>query len=134
MHRRPFILAVLASAAFAGATRVAEVPAPRDGMGLIMLYRPRRAMGAAIQFQVNNASAPVGNLSNGSVIAFHAPAGQHVFTVATPSVGGSDSIAVDLRAGETVFVRADMRAGWAAGRGRFVRVGQDQGRTEISQI
>ncbi|MBE1293329.1 MAG: DUF2846 domain-containing protein [Rhodobacteraceae bacterium] len=134
MLRRQFTFGALALLAGATSAQAAQVPAPRSGQGLIMFYRPRRAMAAAIRFDVNSSSGPVGNLSNGSVIAFHAPPGNYAFSVSTPSVAGSNSITVDLQAGQTAFVRADMRAGWPAGRGKFIRMPDDQARAEIAKI
>lgn len=134
MQRRQFTFGALACAVSSTPGHAAQVPAPRNGQGLIMFYRPRRAMAAAIRFDVNSANGPVGNLSNGSVIAFNAPPGSYTFFVSTPSVAGSNSIAVDIRAGQTAFIRADMRAGWPAGRGKFIRMPDDQARAEIAKI
>ncbi len=134
MNRRAFGFGLIATATYVGSATAATIPSPQSGKGLIMLFRPRRAMGAAIRFQVTTAHAPVGNLSNGSVIAFQAPPDQHIFTVSTPSVTGSDAITVDIKAGETAYIRADMRAGWPAGRGKFLRMHADQARAENAKI
>jgi len=133
MNRRIFLLTT--AAALMGSTaQAAAIPTPKSGMGLIVFYRPRRAMAAAIRFQINTSSAPVGNLANGTLIAFHAPAGSHTFSVSTPSISGSDSITVDLTAGQTAFVRADMRAGLPAGRGKFARMDPATAQAEIAKL
>ncbi|MGR3713187.1 MAG: DUF2846 domain-containing protein [Shimia sp.] len=134
MDRRQFTVGLVATLAAGSQAIAASIPAPKSGMGLILFYRPRRALAAAIRFQVNTSSAAVGNLSNGSVIAFHAPPGAYTFSVSTPSVAGGDTISVDLQAGQTAFIRADMRAGWPAGRGKFIRMPDEQARSEISKI
>ncbi len=133
MNRRMFLLSTVAM--LTGASdQAATVPAPKSNMGLIVFYRPRRAMAAAIRFQINTSAAPVGNLANGSMVAFHTPAGSHTFSVSTPSIAGSDSITVDIAAGQTAFVRADMRAGLPAGRGKFIRMDPSTAQGEIARI
>lgn len=138
MNRRFAILAIIgAPAAFllqVKQAQAADIPAAKSGQGLIVFYRPRRAKGAAIRFEINNNGRQLGNLSNGGIIFQAVAPGQHSFAVSSPSVGGQDLITLSVAAGQTVFVQSEIRFGWPAGRAKFNSVSETQGRAEVSKM
>ena len=138
MKRRRFFATALAAAS-AGLSlsrggEAAEVPNPQAGQGLIVFYRPRRAAGGAIRFNITSQGRTIGNLSNGSVIAQPVSPGQYGFEVQSPSIDGRDSVSVPVKAGQTVFIRGEIRAGWPVGRPKFTVVSETQGRAEVQKI
>ena len=134
MNRRTFLGTTLILPLLGKMVSAAEVPAPRPNEGLILFYRPRRAAGSAIRFFVTSNGVQLGNLANGTAMAHRVKPGQHSFQVSTPSVDGNDNVTVNVKSGQTVFIRGDIRMGWPAGRGKFTVMSETQGRSEVSAM
>jgi len=113
----------------------AAVPSVEPGKGLVVFYRARKPMGAGIAFRIfESPGASVGTPTNGSVLYRQYEPGPKTFDVNTPSVAGSDLITVDIVAGETYFVRGEILLGWPAGRPKFSRMPEAQGRAEVAKL
>ena len=134
MNRRTFLSATVALPILGHVAIAAEVPSPRPNEGLVVFYRPRRPTGAAIRFQITSNGTQLGNLANGALLTHRVKPGQHSFQVATPSVDGTDNVTVNVKSGQTIFVRGDIRLGWPAGRGKFTVMSDTQGRSEVGAM
>ncbi len=89
-----------------------------------------------MRFRVTNEQEEmVGNLSNGSTFSIDLAPGQYTFSVRGPSVDGSDSITVNVDAGETYFTHGEILFGWpASGRPRFNLVTEATALNEIQKF
>lgn len=110
-------------------------PAAQPDKGQVIFYRPSRAKGAAIRFQINDSSkGSIGALSNGTVIRRDLEPGSHTFTVRAPSVDGSDSITLNVEAGKVYYVKGEILWGWPAGRPKFSRMSDSEGRADLATM
>ena len=57
---------------------------PLEGQGVVYLYRPARAMGAAIQMQVTVNGDTAGGTGPGTYFRFDLPPGLHTFMSSSP--------------------------------------------------
>jgi hypothetical protein len=113
----------------------ASVPAAKPDKGLVVFYRLKKAKGAAIRFEITDASAKsLGNLSNGSMVHEYLEPGQHTFRARSPSVDGSDSITLDVAAGDVFYVQGEILWGLPAGRPKFTRKQESQALADIQKL
>lgn len=124
MNRRFFIsasaAALLTACAPAGTiTSGTRVPAPSAGMAMVVFYRPAKFAGGAIRFNVNHSSGPVGQLTSGTLLFKEVPPGAQTFWAQAIA---QDSITVNAAAGQTYYIRGEVKAGLYAGRPTFRQV------------
>jgi hypothetical protein len=113
----------------------ATVPSAKPDKGLVVFYRLKKAKGAAIRFEINDAGAKsLGNLSNGSMIHEYLEPGQHTFRARSPSVDGSDSITLEVAAGEVIYGQGEILWGFPAGRPKFSRKPDSQALADIQKL
>ena len=113
----------------------ASVPSTKPDKGLVVFYRLKKAKGAAIRFEITDASAKsLGNLSNGSMIYEYLEPGQHTFRARSPSVDGSDSITLDVAAGDVYYVQGEILWGFPAGRPKFSQKAESQAVADIKKL
>lgn len=111
-----------------------STPAAQPDKGQVIFYRPSRAKGAAIRFQIQDGSKEsIGALSNGAIIRKDLEPGSHTFTVRAPSVDGSDSITLNVEAGKVYYVKGEILWGWPAGRPKFSRVSDSEAQTDLGK-
>lgn len=94
------------------------VPAPPEGMGQIVFFRPGSMMGLAMGCQVNEGegepdTAKVSSLGNDRYFILQALPGTHAFWVRNER---TDALTVQVEPGETRFVRCHIRMGLMSGR------------------
>ena len=94
----------------------ASLPEVQSDKGLVVFYRSKTMKGAAVHMLVRTSEGAAGNLTSGSMFYHYYEPGQRTFDVSTPSVAGSDLITLDIKAGETYFVRGEILMGWPVGR------------------
>lgn len=109
----------------------AEVPAAMPDKGLIIFYRTGRLRGAAISPYVNHAQGPLGQLFNNSHVYKYLDPGSHTFW---SQVISQDAIMIFVEAGQTYFVKAEIRMGWYAGRPKFYQVPEAKGRSQMAGV
>lgn len=102
--------------------------APPTGKGLVVFYRPSAFAGGAIRFNVNHAEGSLGQLTNGTVLQKVVEPGPATFWAQAIS---QDSITINVSAGQTYYVRGDVRMGIYAGRPQFTQVSEVQALKEI---
>ena len=134
LNRRLFLSSAMAAALCAKTGQAAPVPAPPSGQGMIIVYRPRRAVGAALLFSTTVNGATIGNLTNGRMLAHAVAPGNHTIETVSASVGGVATVSTSVQAGQTVFVRAEARMGYPAGRPSLALVSSQQGQSEVSAL
>jgi len=134
MYKVTVLSIALASLVLPVAVGAAVAPAVEEGIGLVVIYRLSRAKGAAIRFNFRSSSGFSGNLSNGSWSFEQLEPGQYTYSVSSPSFDGQDSITVNVAAGQTYFLKGEIKWGWPAGRTKFELVPESAGQAELAKI
>ena len=112
----------------------ASLPEVEPDKGLVVFYRSKSMKGAAIHMLIKSSDGAAGNLTSGSMFYHYYEPGQRTFDVSTPSVAGSDLITLDIKAGETYFVRGEIMMGWPRGRPRLSRVQESKALQDIGKL
>jgi len=113
----------------------APIPSTKPDKALLVLYRLRKAEGSAIHLETPDSSAKsLGNLSNGSMIHEYLEPGQYTFRARSPSVDGSDSVTLDVAAGEAYYIQGEILWGLPAGRPKFSQKPQSQALADIQKL
>ena len=90
---------------------------------------------ATIRFEITDASAKsIGNLSNGSMVYAYLEPGQHTFRARSPSVDGSDSIALNVAVGDVYYVQGEILWGFPAGRPKFSQQPESLALADITKL
>jgi len=134
MNKRHFILSLgslpLLSACVPSGTINSQTEQPKipQGKALIVFYRPAAFAGGAIRFNINHAEGPVGQLISGSVLYKTVSPGAQTFW---SQVISQDAITINATAGQTYYVRGDVKMGLYAGRPSFTQVSEAQALQEL---
>ncbi|MEX0330829.1 MAG: hypothetical protein AB3N64_05340 [Puniceicoccaceae bacterium] len=134
MNKSIFFLSLIA---FLTTPVIAETMASSedtDEPGKIVFYRPKKAKGAAIRFNIEDQGRPMGSLSNGQVFERTVEPGEHYFSVRGPSLDGQDFLSVYIQPGEVVYIRCVIKWGWPAGRPKFEQVPETEGEAAVSRL
>jgi len=99
-----------------------------ENMGLVYIYRPGKAMGAAVSYQVKANGVPIIRLNPGGYYAYLAKPGEIEFSAKTES---SSSITIDVKPGETYYLKGTIGIGFFVGRPHLVVVTPEVGENEI---
>lgn len=112
------LLAVLAfvtianGIAFAQQTSAPAAQASGD-TGTIVFFRPKKFVGAAVGFKVRENDVELGRLRNGTYFTIHPGVGKHEYVV---HAAAEDRLVLEVDAGETYYVQANVTVGAIAGR------------------
>jgi hypothetical protein len=112
----------------------ADVPAIEEGKGLVVFYRPSKAKGGGIRFNMRGSNGLQHSLLNGTYLVEQLEPGEYTYTVSSPSVDATDAIVISVKAAEVYFVRGDLAVGWPAWRTKFAVVSEETGRAEFSKM
>ena len=112
----------------------ASLPQVKSDKGLVVFYRSKTMKGAAVHLLVRSSNGAAGNLTNGSMFYQYYEPGLRTFDVSTPSVAGSDLITLDIKAGETYFVRGEVLMGWPVGRPKLTREQESKALRDIGKL
>lgn len=85
---------------------------PPAGKGQVVFFREKKFTGAAIRFKVREGETELGKLSNGVYFVTPVDPGSHTFAVHTEA---QDNLTLDVKPGETYFVKATISMGFMAG-------------------
>jgi len=99
-----------------------------ENMGLVYIYRPGKAMGAAVSYQVKANGVPITRLNPGGYYAYLAKPGEIEFSAKTES---TSSITIDIKPGETYYLKGTVGIGFFVGRPHLVVVTPEVGEKEI---
>jgi hypothetical protein len=92
---------------------VDAVGAPEAGKGLVVFFRPKKFVGAAIGFKVREKEVELGKLRNGNYFSIQVEPGVHEYVVHSES---KDITRIEVEAGETYFLAGEINMGVLAGR------------------
>lgn len=112
----------------------ASLPEVKSDKALVVFYRSKSLKGGAIHMLINSSEGAAGNLTNGSMFYQYYEPGQRTFDVSTPSVAGSDLITLDIKSGETYYVRGEILMGWPVGRPRLTQQQESKALQEIGKL
>jgi hypothetical protein len=91
-----------------------EVAPPPRGMGQVVFFRPKTAMGTGQWFNVRENDAALGKLTNGDYFVVALPPGEHHFTASTEPEF-KDRLVLKVDPGETYFVEGQLTKGLVIG-------------------
>jgi hypothetical protein len=101
-----------------------------DSPATVYFYRAKRFQGSALKPSVFVDDAAVGNLHNGDSLKFSLKPGKHRIYSTDKSTG----IDLDVKPGETYYVRVDILVGFWKGHGGVTLVDPQQGKYELGQV
>jgi hypothetical protein len=108
-------------------TKVENIPA---GKGLMYIYRPASFKGAAVSYDVHVKDKVVTNLKNGGYFPYFAEPGENEVWAKTEA---KSSVTVDVKPGQTYYVKGGVRMGFAIGRPDLSQQTADVGAAEIAE-
>jgi len=119
----------------APSTQPPAQPAPAaasdsDSPATVYFYRAKRFQGSALKPSVFVDDAAVGNLHNGDSLKFSMKPGKHRIYSTDKSTG----IDLEVKPGETYYVRVDILVGFWKGHGGVTLVDPQQGKYELGQV
>jgi len=113
----------------------ASIPQAQPDKALVVFFRAKKAKGAALRFQISDGTGKsLGDLSNGSSFHVYLEPGQHTFKARAPSLDGSDSVTLNLGAGEIQYLQGEILWGWPTGRPKFNNVPEATAKTAIKKL
>jgi hypothetical protein len=99
--------------------------------GLVVFFRDSAFAGKAIRFNLNQGNEPIGALKSGTVLRRDVEPGTHTFWSQAIS---KDSIAIDVEAGKTYYIRGVVMMGLVAGRPTLSVATEEEALAAIKQI
>jgi len=106
-----------------------EAALPPTETATICFYRPRRFQGSALKPSIYVDDSQVARLKNGETVNITIPAGQHRVYSNDKATG----IDLDVKAGQTYYVRLDIQTGMWKGHGGITLVDAQEGKYESSK-
>jgi len=106
-------------------TKIQAIP---DSMGLVYIYRPGKLIGGAVSYQVNANGTSITRLGSGGYFPYFAKPGEIEFSAKTES---TSSITLDVKSGQTYYIKGTVGIGILVGRPHLVLVPADLGEKEI---
>ncbi len=103
-------------------------PAPA-GSAIVIFYRPKRFMDSTFKPSVYVDDKTIGRIGNGENFKVKVPAGAHKIFSNDKSTGTD----LDAKAGETYYIRIDMKTGLTTARGAVTLVEKQEGAFEVTQ-
>jgi hypothetical protein len=89
------------------------VGTPEPGKALVVFFRPKKFVGAAIGFKVREKDVELGKLRNGNFFAIQVTPGVHEYVVHSET---KDVTKIEAEDGETYFLMGELNMGVLAGR------------------
>jgi hypothetical protein len=109
----------------------AEPPQLEAGKGMVVFYRSSKFAGGAVRFNLNHAEGSIGQLLSGTWLYKSVDPGSHTFWSQAIS---QDSITITVEAGETYYVRGEVKMGVFVGRPRFTQVSEQEGLKGLAEF
>lgn len=124
---------LLGACAASGPRYEAAAQAPA-GKGLVYIYRPGKFMGGGVVFDVHAGpkadNHPVVELASGGYFPYYAEPGELELWSKTES---TSSVTLDVKAGQTAYVRGSIGVGFFVGRPSLEVVDHNTGEREIRE-
>lgn len=107
-----------------------EQSTPPSDKALVYVYRYKQFTGSALKPSIYCDEKDVVRVQNGRYVALALTPGKHNFR----SNDKQAQIELDLKAGQTYYVRIDLATGMWKGHGRLTLVQPEQGKGELAQM
>lgn len=123
------VIFLLAGCATLGPTyqKVDMIP---EESALVYVYRPKSFVGGGVSYTVHADGQTVTKLVNGGYYPYFSPPGEVEFWAKTES---KSSVTLDVRAGETYFIKGTVGVGFLMGRPHLMQVDAATGQAEIAE-
>jgi len=108
-------------------TKVENIP---PNKGLIYIYRPSAFGGAAVKYTVHVKDKATKRLTNGGYFPYFADVGENEVWAKTEA---KSSVTLDVKAGQTYYVKGGVRMGFAVGRPDLAIVPESVGAAEVAE-
>jgi hypothetical protein len=112
------------------AQRPSEITVDAD-TGLIYFYREKAFFGGGIRYAITENGTKVGVLKNGTFFVVYATPGAHTYTARTEI---TETVSLDVKAGETYYVRGSVGLGVFAGRPRLAEVTASEASGKLDEL
>jgi len=106
-----------------------KVEAIPEGVGIVYIYRPASPIGAGASYDVRADGISLVTLLSGEYFVHYAQPGEVEFSARTES---TSAITVDIKAGQTYYLKCTLSFGITVGRPQLVLVSSDVGEKEIA--
>ncbi len=123
------LLGLLLLSSCATGPKFAKVDSIPEDKGVVYIYRPASPVGMAVVYQVIANAAVIMPLQNGGYYAYFAKPGENEFQAATETVS---SVTLDVKPGQTYYIKGTLGVGFAMGRPRLAIVPADVGEKDIA--
>src|SRR5690349_6464225 len=129
--RRIFIVAILFTRLFAIAEEPAAVQADASqSKATLYVYRYKQFVGKALSPSVYCDEAELARMENGRYFTVKLDAGKHSFR----SNDKQSGVDLDMKAGQSYFMRVEIATGFMKGHGRLILVAGEQAGYELKQL
>jgi len=128
--RRFSTIAILLFLVFAAAMAAQEPAKPAGEAVHVNVYRYKQYLGKGIRPSIYCDDKDVARLQSGRYVTLALPPGQHSFR----SNDKQSQVELDLKPGQTYYIRIDIAAGMWKGHGRLTLVQPEQGAGELKQM
>ncbi|WP_225072842.1 DUF2846 domain-containing protein [Desulfuromonas sp. CSMB_57] len=126
------VLTLLALALLAGCANLGHVYQEElvpQNKGVVYIYRPSRFIGGGVSYDVKVGETPVTTLYNGGYFPYFSDPGEVEFWAKTES---RSAVTLDIKAGETYFVKGTVGVGLLVGRPHLTVVPNEAAGKEIA--
>lgn len=125
------VLLIAAMSAWTTSALTADIPQAKPDKGLVIFYRVSSFKGGAIRFNLNHSEGSIGQLLSGTFLYKYLDPGEHSFWSQAIS---QDSITLNVEAGNTYYVKGDVRMGVFAGRPKFTQMPESQAKADLAKL
>lgn len=122
---------ILGTSFFTVPVYAADLPEVKQDKGLVIFYRLSGFKGKAIRFNLNHSEGSIGQLLSGTYLYKNLEPGQHSFWSQAIS---QDSITVNVEAGETYYVKGEVKMGVLAGRPQFTQMPEAKALVDLEKL
>ncbi|HYA19833.1 MAG TPA: hypothetical protein VEG25_04205 [Burkholderiales bacterium] len=105
--------------------KVDKIP---DGMGLVYIYRQNSFIGGGVYYDVKTGTTVITTLHSGGYYPYFAKPGELELWAKTEA---RTSVTLDVKAGETYYVKGTVGVGFVVGHPHLTIVSKDVGEAEI---
>jgi len=99
-----------------------------ENMGLVYIYRPSKGFGSGVAYEVKANGVLITKLHNGGYYPYFTLPGETEFSAKTET---KSAVTIDVKAGETYYVKGSIRLGLIVGRPRLLVVSPEVAESEI---
>src|SRR5688572_21753482 len=108
----------------------AVTPADQTGKARVFFYRYKQFTGSALEPSVYCDDVQLARMDNGRYFVAVLEPGQHTFRSSDKQSG----VRVDVKPGETYYIRVELATGFFKGHGRLILVPKEQGEFEMGKL